>query len=205
MPSNRFADEVFPGLPGTQARHSLHMYLLDEETSPKKYTRTISFATTPEMYQALQELAAHKDLPFQGSMATLERHATASFILAVEEFLDDDMRTIFRSLMTQQRRLTRERIIVTIDEVIDQQVEQLRFWTHRSKWNEVKRGLDRFLVEVSEYPTNEWREHAADVWLHHDGVRNLMRLWAGRLAEEAPNVWQVVRTFTDKLEEYAGV
>ena len=203
--TKKYNAELFPHLPPVEAGKALHEYLQDEDTSPKKFTRTVSFATTPEMFQALQELASNRDLPFQGVMGNVLRHAAASFIESVENFLDDDMRTIFRSLMLQQRRLTRERVVITIDEVIDQQVEQLRFWTHRGKWTEVTRGLRRFADELADYPNAEWREHAADVWLHHDGVKTLMRLWASRMAEESPATWAAIREFTSRVETYAGL
>jgi hypothetical protein len=115
------------------------------------------------------------------------------------------MRTVWRNLMVQQRRLTRERIIVTIDELVGQQVDQLKFWTHKEKWGEVARGLARFQGEVAGYPSGEWREHVADVWLHHAGVKNLMKIWADRMMNESPSTWQAVRKFTDKMEEYAQV
>ncbi len=201
----RFDDDLYFSLPEVNAGRNLATYVMDEETSPKKFTRTLSVGMTPEMYQAIQELATNKNLPFNGVMNNLGRHAFAAFIDSVDNFLEEDMKTIWRSLMTQQRRLTRERVIVSIDDIIDQQVEQLRFWSHRSKWNEVKRGLARFRDELDGYPNAEWREHAADTWLHHDGVKRLMQLWSTRLVEESPGTWQAVREFTDAMEAYANV
>lgn len=199
-----FEDELYPSVASVDVGRAVNT-LWDQESSPKKFTRTISFAGTPEMYQAIQELAANRHLPFNGSLAEFERAANAAFIEALDEYLDEDVRSIFRSLMAQQRRLTRERVIVTIDEIVDQQVEQLRFWTHRSKWREIVRQLKKFHEELAEYPQQEWREYAADVWLHHTGVKQIMRLWSERMVSESPTSWEDVRKFTDAMEAYAIV
>jgi len=198
----KFADEMYVGLGVPTSTQSLYNMLTDEDSSPRKYNRTLSFATTAEMYQALQDLIAHKDLPFNGSMSAALRHAAAVFIEVNDQFLSDDQRTIFRSLMEQQRRLTRERIIITIDEVIDQQVDHLRFWSHRGKWNLVARDIARFVNEIEEYREPEWREAAAEAWLHNAGVKQLMRLWADKMHEESPESWRKVGASVKALELY---
>lgn len=199
------SDEIYAGLPKPNVRRTLNEYLTDEESSPKRFNRTMSFAVTAEQFQAAQEMVVAKGLPFNGNMSDMLRHALGAFTEAVLPHLPDDIRTIFSSLMAQQRRLTRERIIVTIDEVIDQQVDVLRFWTQREKWGVVVRDLSRFMAEVDEYPEAEWREHLAITWLRHDGVKSLMRTWAERMQSESPGEWGRVRRFVDRMEEWAGV
>lgn len=201
---NKWNDELYPALPVVNGGGLIHHVLYDEDTSPKKFTRSLTTPMTPEMLMALQELATNKNLPFQGVLNNLSRHNHAAGIISLEEFLDGDMRSIWRSLTVQQRRLTRERVIVTIDEVIDQQVEQLQFWSRRSKWEEVIRSLRAFMQEVDDYPTADWREHVAETWLRNEGVKGLMRFWAEKMREEAPVSWIEMREMVDKLETYAG-
>lgn len=193
------------GLAEPDVLYSLGHQLYDADSSPKKFTRSLTVNMTPEMLSAIQELASAKDLPFNGVMGDFGRFAFASTIDALEEYLDSNMAVIWRNLQLQTRRLTRERMVMSIDELIDQQVEQLRFWTQKNKWREVERGLDAFATEISDYPSADWKEHAADTWLRHDSVRALMRLWAQRLQSEAPSAWLAVRRFTELMEGYAGV
>ena len=201
---NKWTDEYYPALPVVNAGGLIHHSLYDEDTSPKKFTRSLTTPMTPEMLMALQELATNKNLPFQGVINNLSRHNQAAGIIALEEFLDGDMLSIWRNLTIQQRRLTRERVIVTIDEIIDQQVEQLQFWSRRGKWDEVIRSLKAFMGEVTDYPTNDWREHVAEMWLKNDGVKGLMRFWADKMRDEAPVAWIEMRELVDKMETYAG-
>ena len=198
----KFDEEVFYGLgrPVLGMQDILH----DDETSPRKFTRTASFSLSPEMYQAAQEIVGHPNLPFAGNMSAMHRHALGSFLETVELFLQEDSRTIFRSLMKQQRRLTRERLIVTIEDSIEQQVDILRFWTAKAKWPEVVRTMQAFLGEIEEYPVAAWREHAASMWLRNAGLRELLKVWSGTLKEDSLADWQAVEAVYKKVERITG-
>ena len=201
---SKFTDDIYHGLPAPSIKGSLNDLLFDEHSSPKKYTKTMSLSVTAEMYQAMQELVQHPDLPFEGNMSNAGRHAIAGFIEANEQFLAEDGRTIFRSLMRQQRRLTRERIIITIEDIIGQQVDAWQVWSAHGKWAEVLRQFRMFLAEVQDYPVQEWQEHVARVFLRHDGMKALLKSWAVRMKEDSTASWSEVQRLYHKLEEMAG-
>jgi len=179
--------------------------LFDESPSGKRYNKSLTIAVSDEMYQTVQDLIANRNLPFAGHMASFGRHAIGIVSEQLEKFLDDDGRTIFRSLMQQQRRLTRERIIVTVDEIIEGQVELLRFWTAKSKWNVVVAEVRSFLGEVQDYPVAEWREHAAQVWLRSPGVKALLSQWNDVMKEDSPKSWRDLVKLQNSFERMAGV
>ena len=198
----RFSDETFYGLGAPTL--GLNDILHDDDTSPKKFARSYSVSLSPEMYQAIKEIAAHRNLPFQGNMAAFVRHALGITLEQLELFLDDDSRTIFRSLMKQQRRMTRERFIVTIEDSIEQQVDILRFWTAKAKWTEVARSMSAFLAEVEDFPVTAWREHTASMWLRNQGLKDLLKVWTGTMKEDSSTDWQVVEEVWKKMERITG-
>lgn len=198
----KFDDETFYGL-GRPAL-GLNDILHDDDTSPRKFTRSYSVSLSPEMYQAIQEVAAHRNLPFQGNMAAFVRHAVGITLEQLELFLDEDSRTIFRSLMKQQRRMTRERFIVTIEDSIEQQVDILRFWTAKAKWTEVARSMSAFLAEVEDYPVSAWREHAAGMWLRNQGLRDLLKVWTATMKVDSAADWQQVEAVYKRMERITG-
>ena len=203
--SKPFSDEIFHGLPKPEVKTSLNSLLFDDQTSARKYNRGATINLSSEMYQAMQEAVAHRDLPFEGNMSMLGRHAIGAFLEAVDSFLDDDSRTLFTTMMRQQRRLTRERYVVTVEDLLNQEVELLRFWTAKSKWAEVVRGLTKFLHEVEDYPVAEWREFAANVFLRNEGVRVLIRTWEETMKEDSPDSWRKVRAVHERMERLAGI
>lgn len=199
---NPFEDEIFRGLgrPSLGIQDILH----DDETSPRKFTRNHTASYSPEMYQAMQEIVSHRSLPFAGNMSAFIRHAVGITLEQLSLFLDEDSRTIFRALMTQQRRMTRERFIVTIEDSIDQQVDILRFWTAKAKWSEVARTASAFCQEVEEYPISAWREHAATMWLRNTGLRELLKVWAGTMKEDSQADWQEIERVYKMMEGMTG-
>ena len=194
----KFDDEVFRGLgrPALGINDILH----DDATSPRKFTKGIPVQVSPEMYQAMQEMVAHRALPFDGNMSAFVRHCVGNNLEELEDFLDDNSRTIYRALVNQQKRMTRERFIVTIEDTIDQQVDILRFWTVKAKWSEVIRGLVAFASEVQEYPVAVWREHAATMWVRNAGLKELLKVWTHIMKEDSPHDWQVVERVWKEME-----
>ena len=191
---NPFSEEVFRGLPKPALQ--LNDISFDGSTD-RKYTRSVPINVTPEMYQAVQELVQHRN------MSSFGRHALGIVIEALEPYMNEDIRTLYRSLMAQQLRLTRERIIVTIDENIDQQVETMRFWTTSLKWDEVLRTMEAFVGEIESLPVAVWKEHAANTWLRHKGLRGLVRAWQGTMKEHSPDHWQKVEALYHRMDRLA--
>ena len=202
MVHKRYEEEVFYGLgrPTLGINDILH----DEDTSAKKFTRNHTASYSPEMYQAMQEIVSHKSLPFAGNMSAFIRHAVGITLEQLELFLDDDSKTIFRSLMTQQRRMTRERFIVTLEDSIDQQVDILRFWTVKAKWGEVVRTAEAFCEEVIGYPVAAWREHAASMWTRNQGLRELLKVWTGTMKDDSPGEWQAIERVWRRMEQMSN-
>ena len=202
--AHSFDDEAWRGLGTVEAERSLSSLLFDESPTGKRYNRSVTIQMSDEMYQAAQDLIANRNLPFNGSMAMFGRHAVALTTESLEQFLDRDGRALFRSMMQQQRRLTRERVIVTIDELVESQVELLRFWSAKAKWNMVAKEIAAFLQEVEGYPEVEWREHASQVWLRSTGVKALLRQWGEVMKEDAPKTWREVVKLQSRFERMAG-
>lgn len=201
---SKFSDDIYYGYPEVKANKALNDILFDDHSSPKKYTKTFTISMTPEMYQAIQELVQHPDLPFEGNMSAFGRHVVAAGIESLDKWLEEDVRTIFRALIRQQRRLTRERLIVTIDDAIAQQVDSFQLWSAHGKWKEIVRQLKRFVDETSDYPIADWREHASRVFLRHPGMRALLRGWQTRMKEDDPDMWNEVQKVYRKLERMSG-
>lgn len=184
---------------------SLDELFFDEAKSSSKGLTKVTFGMDPAVYDSLQVIIHHKDLGFQGNASDFLRHATSVALEPLEKFMGEEVRTMYRAFMAQKRRLGRERIIATIEELIQQQADALEFWTGKAKWTPVVRGIGRFLEEVREYPHFEWREHAAQEWLAHVDIKRLLKIWEERMGDEAPKQWQDVRKLFAKWEEMAGV
>ena len=189
-PKHTFDHEAYRGLPKPDVATSVNSLLFDEPSGDRKYNKSVTAQLDEVMWQCVQDLIANKKLPFDGHMATLFRHALAMTIESLEMYLDETGKTLFRSMMDQQRRLTRERIIVTVDALIDSQVENLRFWTGKGDWRMVVRDMRRFIEEVKDYPEPTWREHTAQIWLRHSGVRALSKHWEERMKDDDLKSWQ---------------
>jgi hypothetical protein len=201
---NHFDEEIHRGLPQPDFVPSLATHLFDEPAGERKYNKSVTFQMDETMWQALQDIIANKNLPFDGHMATALRHALGMTIEALDKHVTENRRTLFREMMNQQARLTRERIIVTVDDLIDKQVENLRFWTSKSNWRMVVRDLSIFQNEVKEYPERAWREHTAQVWLRHGGVKALGKFWEERMKDESLDSWRSVIAVQKKWEDMAG-
>lgn len=183
----------------------LRSLLWDETASTRKYSRTLSIAVDSDMYEAIQNIIAHKNMPFNGSISVFGRHAIAVALDNLKEWLDADQRTIFDTLLRQQRRLTRERFVVEADELVEEQAEFLRFWTDRRKWASVVKDLHAFADEVRQYDMVEWKQHVANRWLQHPQIKGLLKRWENEMAEDDPAAWRKVRDVFAWWEGVAGV
>ena len=198
----RYDDEVFRGLGRPQL--GINDILHDEESSPRRFTRSVPVQVSPEMYQAIQEIVAHRNLPFNGNMSAFVRHALGITLEQLEEFLAEDSRTIYRALVAQQRRMTRERFVVTIEDSIDQQVDLLRFWTAKGKWAEVVRSMEAFVNEVAEYPVVAWREHAAGMWLRNAALKEQLHVWEQTMKNDSQADWANMQRQWRRMERMAN-
>ena len=202
----KYEDHIhYSAAQGADMVGSLDSLFFDETKSSSKGLVKVTFGMPPEIYDAVQAVIHHKDLGFQGNMSDYLRHTTCVGTEPLDKFMGEEIRTMFRAFMAQQRRLGRERLIATIEELIQQQAEALQFWTDKGKWTPIVRGINAFLGEVKDYPQFEWREHAAQEWLAHPDIKKLLRLWGERMNDEAPKAWQDVKRLFEKWEEMAGV
>lgn len=188
-----FDDEIRKGLPHTSVRHSLSEVLYDEPAPDRRYNASVTFTLESAMKTALQELASHKDLSFDGSVSALMRHISANDIEDLKMFLGDDESTIFSQMTRQYRRFTRARMIREFDEIVNEQVEQIQFWVPKAKWGLILNILGTFAQEIDAYPVPEWREHVAGVILRNDGMRRLRGVFDERMKDEEPKTWRKVR------------
>lgn len=201
--SNQFPDETFLGLPKPST--DVADTLWDVSHNNKKYVKTWPATVDSEMYAVLQFLSHHPDLPFQGNMSALSRHALASLVNSLTDRLSEGMATLWDRLRSQQRHLTNERYALHIDEILDKQVEFLREWSLAGEWEAVVEDLLLADKSIAGYPNPWWRRRAVQGWLKHRGVRGLMDLWQERMLEEAPQLWADVRKLFGKWEEIARV
>ena len=186
-------------------KRSMHNLLFDTPSSTeRRYTKTMSINMEPEMFVMVQNLAAAGVLPFDGSQSAFGRHAIGIVSEALQEYVDEDVKTIFAAMMAQTRRLTRERIILEVDELIDQQVDHLAFWSKKGKWSRVLGSLEHWLEETRAYPVFEWKEHAAQQVLRDEGVRKLRGQWDGLMKDEDVRSWRKVGQVFRGFEELAG-
>lgn len=200
-----FDEDVFRGLPMPDVLPSINSLLWDDgNKGDKRYNKTFTFSMNDVMWQTLQDVACHPNMPFDGVLAACVRHALGVTLEQLQGHISEERRTLFRVMMDQQRRLTRERIIVTIDQLIDTQVEHLRFWTGKADWRMVVKDLRKFLEEVKAYPEPAWREHTAQIWMRHQGVRSLRKFWEERMKEDSIEEWRATAAIDVEWAEMAG-
>ena len=190
---------------GADMVNTLDSLFFDDTKQSSKGLVKVTFGMTPEVYDTLQAIIHHRDLTFRGNASDFLRHATSVALEPLEQFMGEEIRTMFRAFMAQQRRLGRERLIATVEELVQQQADALDFWSGKSKWTPVVRGIAAFLNEVQDYPQFEWREHAAQEWLAHPDIKRLLKVWGERMNDEAPKQWQQVKKLFAQWEEMAGV
>jgi len=198
-----FDEEIYKGLP--TPRVDAESTLWDVPASQRKYVRNWPANVDADMYQALQELAHHRDLPFQGNQSALARHCLAAGIESLRAQLGDGTATMWERLRTQQRHLTNERYALHIGEVLDKQVEFLREWSISGEWRAVQEDLILADNMIKGYPNPWWRRRAVQGWLSHSGVRALMEMWQDRMRNEAPEVWADVQKLFNRWEDVARV
>ena len=182
---------------------SLYRELYDTAPSGRKYTRTITVNVDPDMYQAAQDLASHRALPFNGSLSGLAREALATRIESLRDYLAGVPRTLWVVLREEVQRATAESYILTIDNLLDMAADNLRRLTMARSWTGVYKSLEASARAVDEFPESEWKVLVARGWLEHPGVQALKRAWAQDMMQEDGASWQRVVEVFKRLEEAA--
>ena len=189
-----FDSEIYSHLPAVRTEGFDVLY--DEKPRNRKYNRTLSIPVDADMYVAIQDLIANKDLPFQGNMAAFGRHVMAAGIDSMRLFLDKDVRTLWSALQSSQRKLTAERYVVTAEEQVKEQAELLESWTDAHEWDAVLYDLGFAAQMIDDLPQPSWRRRIAREWLTNSDVKRLLAAWQELMPEEAPETWRkLVKTW----------
>lgn len=185
-----FDHEIFKNLPDMKV--DVFDVLYDDKPKNRRYNRTISIPVDADMYVAVQDLIANKDLPFQGNMAAFGRHVFAAGIDSMRLFLDKDVRTLWSALQSSQRKLTAERYVVTAEEQVKEQAELLEAWTDAHEWDAVLYDLSFAAQSIDDLPQPAWRRRVANEWLTNRDLKRLLSAWQELMPVEAPETWRKV-------------
>lgn len=166
--------------------------LYDDKPSSRKFNRTISTPVDSDMYAAVQDLIANRDLPFAGNMAAFGRHVFAAGIDSLQLFLDKDVRTLWSALQSSQRRLTAERYVVTAEEQVKEAAELLESWTDVREWDAVYADLSFAAQAITDLPIPAWRRRVANEWLSNREIKRLLATWQELMPEDSPETWRKV-------------
>ena len=196
-------DEIYRSLP--LAGVDLDKALYGEPPDNRKYTRSVTINMDVDMYELLRTLAHHIDLPFNGNLNSLGRHALATFIEGLQKYLDGNGVTMLRKMEEAYRRQTTEMYVVMIDEHLSAQVDILQAWTASREWETIYQDLAVAAKAIDDFPHRAWRRRAALGWLQQPGVQGLLLGWEQTMKQEAPGVWQRVVELFGHWEEEAGV
>lgn len=183
-----FDDELYHSLPSMNVENFDVLY--DDKPRNRRYNRTLSIPVDADMYAAVQDLIANKELPFQGNMAAFGRHVLAAGIDSLRLYLDKDIRTLWSALQSNQRRLTAERYVVTAEEQIRESAELLERWTEAHEWDAVLYDVSYAAQSLDDLPHPAWRRRVAKEWLSNADVKSLLVSWQTLMPEEAPETWR---------------
>ncbi len=187
----QFDDEIKYGLPSLKGVDNFDV-LYDEKPHNRRYNRTLSIPVDADMYVAVQDLIANKDLPFQGNMAAFGRHVLAAGIDSLRLYLDKDVRTLWAALQSSQRKLTAERYVVTAEEQVKEAAELLEAWTQSHEWDAVLYDLSYAAQALEDLPLAAWRRKVANEWLTSRELKGLLSVWQELMPEEAPETWRKI-------------
>lgn len=198
MPRAReFQELIYEVLPDMGPADFTSLY--EEKPNSRKWNRHLTTQVDADMFVAAQELASHKDLPFQGNMSALGRHVWAAGIESLRLFLDKDTRALWSALQATQRRLTAERYVATAEEQVKEAAELLSGWTGAHEWDAVYNDMAYALQAIEDLPTQAWRRRVAKMWLISPEVRKLLAGWEQVMNEEAPNIWRRIAGILERM------
>ena len=196
-------DDIARSLPRRDL--DLTQVLYDTPASGRKYNASLSTNLEKEFREAVVELAHDPRLPFEGSIATLGRHAYGALVEDLQAFLSSESKIMWQMLRNGQRRLTTEKYIIKIEDQLTQQVDILREWTLVHEWDAVFQDVQEAVKAIGEYPVRAWRTRAARGWLTHAGLKELRKRWESAMQEEEPATWGLMVELFQELERQAGV
>lgn len=185
-----FEEDIYHNLPKMNVESFDTLY--DDKPRNRRFNRTLSIPVDADMYVAVQDLIASKDLPFQGNMAAFGRHVLAAGIESLRLYLDKDVRTLWSALQSSQRKLTAERYVVTVSEQVKEAAELLEAWTEAHEWDAVLYDLSFAAQNLDELPLPAWRRRVANEWLTNRDVKRLLAVWQELMPEESPETWKKV-------------
>lgn len=178
--------------------------LYDSKPDDRKWNRNMSWSTDADMYSAVQDLIAHKDLPFNSNLSAFMRHAVAATIESLKLFLSKDTRTLWSAFQASQRRLTAERYALVAEEQVKEAAELLEQWTMAQEWDSVYDDLAYAMQMIEELPLPAWKRRMAKAWVQNPAILRLLLGWQDRMAEQAPAVWKKTRAIFDQLSSIAS-
>lgn len=181
---------------------ALYDRLMDSTPSTRSLTRSTTVNMEPDMHMAMQDLVGHPDLPFE-SMSDFTRNALNVYIESMRDFLDPVKKTLWRILRDEYARETAQRYVLSIENLLDMAVDNLRRLTMARSWTGAVKSLKSSAGALEDFPECEWKTLAAQGWLEHPGVQALKRTWAESMAQEDPTSWNAVVEVFKRFEELA--
>jgi RNAse (barnase) inhibitor barstar len=200
--TNLYQDDIFANLPNNRGDNFESLW--DEKPNTRKWNRRLPISMDADMFEAVQDLIANKDLPFKGSAGTFGRHAVASTILALQNYLSKDVKTLWAALQTNQRRLTAERYVVVAEDQVKEAAELLAVWTASGDWDAVLNDLTFAANHIDDLPQAAWRKRVAHEWLINPDVLELLKVWEESMANESPESWRATLKIFNHWHELVG-
>lgn len=196
MPPSRFAvEDIYEGLPAIA--EPTYDVMWDTRAKSRRFNKSVRTAMDADMFQAIQDLLMHKQLPYAGDIGAFGRDAWASKIASLQKYLSNDTRTIWAALQAVQRRLTAERYVILIEEQVKEAAELLAAWTSAKEWAAVADDLEFIYAQMDNFPNVAWRRRVAHEWLSNFAIQQLMEVWQEDMAVDDVNAWnRVVAVWT---------
>ncbi len=158
----------------------------------QRFNHSVTGKVDGEMYQVLQSLVHHPDLPFGGNVGQFLRKCVEHYVDALRPYLEEGQRPVWTTLKRLHQYKDQERMVIGVQDILDQTVENLRHWMRRRNWQAVVTSLDEWKIQVEEMRP-QWRLEVAEAWLAHPGMRQVYRSLDERLESESPEHWRQLR------------
>lgn len=167
--------------------------LWDTVPDGKKLAHRVSVRLPQDLYNVITSGLIHENsLPFQGNLEHFLVYAAAEATDSLKNFVAGGHKTMIHGIRRMQEHLSTERYVITIEESIGQQVENLKIWTGVQEWQSVIDDLVVWAGIVDELPQRVWKARAAKSWLTNREVKKLRNIWLQEMEpEEARKVNEV--------------
>lgn len=176
--------------------------MYDAKPKNRRYSKGIRTAMDADMFQAIQDLLLHKDLPYAGDIGAFGRDAWATKIKSLEGYLGPDARSVWSALQSIQRRLTAERYALTIENQVKEAAELMAQWTLAGEWDAVCVDLEFVVQQLEDFPVPAWRRRVAREWMTNAQIQQLLTIWQEDMAgsqywERVERAWKVFQRLTE--------